>query len=92
MHWKLFANLAETAGERQVDLETGSNGTIGDALTALFERHPGLEDEVLDQDGDLREHIRLLRNGTDPFAAADGIDTLLAEGDELALFPPVSGG
>jgi molybdopterin synthase sulfur carrier subunit len=91
MHWKLFATLAETAGKREVTIETEPNATLDDALAALFDRHPGLEDEII-EDGELREHINLLHNGEDPFAAGDGFDTELDEDDELAAFPPVSGG
>ena len=91
MHWKLFATLAETAGEREVPIEVEPNATLDDALAALFERHPALEDEII-ENGDVRDHIHLLRNGADPFTAEDGFDTELTAGDELAAFPPVSGG
>ncbi|PSP89105.1 molybdopterin synthase sulfur carrier subunit [Halobacteriales archaeon QS_4_69_34] len=91
MHWRLFANLAETASEREVDVEVGPNATFADALAALFERHPELEAEVLDEDGELYPHIQALRNG-EHVVEQDGFDTRLDSGDELALFPPVSGG
>ncbi|MFC6834951.1 ubiquitin-like small modifier protein 1 [Halomarina ordinaria] len=92
MHWKLFANLAETAGEREVPLDLEAGATFGDALDALLERHPELREEVLDDDGDLRGHIRVLRNTHNPFVSDEGYETVLAEDDELAMFPPVSGG
>ena len=45
-------------------------------------------------DGDeLADHVNLLRNGSNIHAGeARGMDTELEAGDELALFPPVSGG
>jgi len=89
MHWRLFATLAETAGEDRVPVEDAE--TVGDALNALLATHPALEDEVL-ADGDLVEHVRLLHEGEDPFAAGEGLDTPVSQNDELALFPPVSGG
>lgn len=92
MQWKLFANLAESAGERHIEVDPGSDATIGDALNALLERHPSLEVEVLDEKGEVRDHIQLLHNGQNPFVTADGFETVLASDDELALFPPVSGG
>jgi molybdopterin synthase sulfur carrier subunit len=94
MEWKLFANLAEAAGDRRidVDLDVSQGATVGDALSALLDRCPGLEPEILDDEGELREHIQLLRNGRDPFVTASGLETDLDEDDELALFPPVSGG
>jgi len=92
MQWKLFANLAETAGEREVGVDADPGDTFRDALDALFEVHPELEDEIVDEEGEIYDHIRVLRNGENPFVHQNGFDTTLDEGDELALFPPVSGG
>lgn len=86
MQWKLFADLAEAAGERTVTVEDDA-ATVGDALAALFEAKPALEARALDDDGELRGDVNLLKNG-------ESVDTeeRVAAGDELALFPPVSGG
>ena len=92
MHWRLFATLAEAAGDSEVEVDLDSGATVGDAFDALLETAPALEDEVLDDDGDLYEHVRLLHEGQDPFSEGEGFETALVEGDELALFPPVSGG
>lgn len=88
MHWRLFADLAETAGSKEVDVEGGE--TVGEALDALLAAHPELEDQVLDESGEVRDHVNVLRNGE--ALAAEELETPIAEGDELALFPPVSGG
>jgi len=92
MEWRLFATLAEAAGDTEVAVDLSDDATVGDAFDALLEARPALEEEVLDGNGDLAEHVRLLHEGRDPFAEAAGFDTALEEGDELALFPPVSGG
>ncbi len=91
MEWRLFADLAETAGTRTVDIEADSNPpeTLGEALDALLKTHPALADRVLDADGNLREHVNVLRNGT---KVPEGLAAPVHPGDELALFPPVSGG
>ncbi|SEN09217.1 ubiquitin-like small archaeal modifier protein (SAMP) [Halorientalis persicus] len=92
MEWKLFANLKEVVGQSEVAVDVQPGATFGDALDALLESHPELADEVLNDDGELRDHIRVLHNGDNPFVSAEGRDTELEAGDELALFPPVSGG
>ncbi|SEO25092.1 molybdopterin synthase sulfur carrier subunit [Halogranum amylolyticum] len=91
MEWKLFADLAELAGDRHVSVAVDDDATVGDALDSLLAAHPALADRVLDDDGDLRDHINVLRNGENVFSE-DGLATTLETGDELALFPPVSGG
>ncbi|QCS43781.1 ubiquitin-like small modifier protein 1 [Natrinema versiforme] len=89
--WKLFADLAERAGDKHVTVDTAAGDTVGDALEALLEAAPELEGRVL-EDGDLRSQINVLRNGTNVLVEEEGLATELEEGDELALFPPVSGG
>ncbi|MFB6072009.1 MAG: ubiquitin-like small modifier protein 1 [Halobacterium sp.] len=91
MEWKLFADLADVGGDRRVDVEVPADATVGDALDALLAARPALRDRVLTEDGDLREHVNVTRNGED-VRAADGLDTPVEAGDELAMFPPVSGG
>jgi molybdopterin synthase sulfur carrier subunit len=87
MKWKLFADLAEVAGDRVVRVDVPEDATVDDALDALIEDCPPLRDRVLDDDETLQDHINLLCNGQ-----TASLDQSVSEGDELALFPPVSGG
>lgn len=91
MEWKLFADLSEIADDRNVAVDVGPGSTVGDALDALLAKHPALEARILGDDGELRDHINVLRNGENVFGD-EGLATVLDAGDELALFPPVSGG
>ena len=90
MEWKLFADLAEVAGDRVVAVEAEPGDTVGDALDALLGAHPDLRDRVI-EDGEIADHINVLRNGRS-VRHDDGLNATLEPGDELALFPPVSGG
>ena len=76
---RLFAMQRELAGARQVDLELPGAATIEDAWRALVERFPGLAPG--------RASVRFAHNGG--YAPAE---TALADGDEVAMIPPVSGG
>jgi molybdopterin synthase subunit MoaD len=86
VEWKLFADLAEVAGTDRPTVETDAE-TVGEALSALLEAHPALAERVTDDDGDLRAHVNLLREGE-----PTSLDAPVGPSDELALFPPVSGG
>lgn len=90
MEWKLFADLSEIAGDRTVEVDVESGETVGDALDALLAAHPDLEERIM-EDGELADHINVLRNGSN-VRTNGGLATELEAGDELALFPPVSGG
>ncbi|MDY6819120.1 MAG: ubiquitin-like small modifier protein 1 [Halobacteriales archaeon] len=91
MEWRLFADLAEVADDKHVTVDLDEGQTVEDALTALLDAKPALRERVLDEDGDLQSHINVLKNGTDIENEA-GLETTVDDGDELALFPPVSGG
>jgi molybdopterin synthase sulfur carrier subunit len=92
MDWRLFATLAEAAGSDTVSVTVGPDATVGDALGALLEAAPAVEDRIYDDDGTLYDHVRLLKNGESVFAAGDGLAEPVTADDELALMPAVSGG
>lgn len=76
---RLFARQREIAGARQVTVELAQGATIEEAWAALVSLHAALADG--------RPYVRFARNGE--YAAAD---EPLADGDEVACIPPVSGG
>lgn len=89
MHWKLFADLRERAGAETIAVDAD---TVGEALDALLAEHDALRERVLDADGDVVPDVNVLKNGANVFDTGDGLDEPVTEDDELALFPPVSGG
>jgi molybdopterin synthase sulfur carrier subunit len=89
MDWRLFADLAERAGDRTVSVDVPDDASVRDALDALLETHPDLRDRVL-EDGDVASHVNVLADGT--ALTADELDRSLEQTDDLALCPPVSGG
>jgi molybdopterin synthase catalytic subunit len=76
---RLFALQRELAGSREVNLELPAGATVETSWAAVVERHPALAPG--------RPSVRFARNGeyADP-------TTTLADGDEVAFIPPVSGG
>jgi molybdopterin synthase catalytic subunit len=76
---RLFAIQRELVGAREVGLDLADGATIEDAWSALVAQHPGLAPG--------RSAVRFARN-----AEYTDADTILEDGDELAIIPPVSGG
>lgn len=76
---RLFAVQRELAGARELELRLASPATVEDAWSALVDVVPALTPG--------RASVRFAVNGEYADAAA-----ILADGDELACIPPVSGG
>lgn len=73
-----FGRLAESVGIRQTEISIeGSDTAIASIQRQLINEHPSLDDPS----------IRVALNQT----LVNG-DSKVSDGDELAFFPPVSGG
>ena len=88
---KLFANLAEAAGEREVTLDVNEEATLAVVLDQLFEQYPSLQSLILDEDGTPGGDINFLRNGS-ALQESNVLAVEIDNEDELAIFPPVTGG
>ncbi len=90
IHIKSFANFREILGsDLDVDLDQGS--TVGDLLHSLISSNPRLRSAILDDAGEIRDHVILMKNRK-RIDRLEGVSTGLAEGDEVAILPPVAGG
>ena len=74
-----FASLKDIVGSRQLDFDVPSGATVNDLLERLEERYPGL-----------RPYRSIVLTSLNE----DYVDrsTVVSDGDEVAIFPPVSGG
>ena len=78
----------EVGGAKVVDVE---GDTIGEVVDALLEGHPALGGRLLSADGGLHRFVNVYLNGADIRYLA-GLDTRVAEADEVRLLPAIAGG
>jgi molybdopterin synthase sulfur carrier subunit len=76
-----------TDGEAEIEVEAS---TVGEALEAVFDLHGGLRERIT-QNGDLRRFVNVYVSGED-IRFQDGLETAIAEGDEVTILPAVAGG
>lgn len=87
---RAFAQLREVLGaDRTMDVPAGA--TMSSLLALLRAESVQAKEALFEENGDLKGHVILMKNGRRVPRSEAG-DTALAEGDEVALFPPVAGG
>ena len=77
-----------TAGESEVSVD---GATVRDVLRALENAHPGFEERIIDDDGNLRRFVNVFVDDDD-IRFLDGLDTPVPEGHTVAIVPAVAGG
>jgi molybdopterin synthase sulfur carrier subunit len=86
---KLPTQLRDAAGgavSAQVD-----GATVGEALEALYNAHGELRERIADESGGLRRFVNVYLKGED-IRFLDGLETAVADGDEVTILPAVAGG
>jgi molybdopterin synthase sulfur carrier subunit len=84
---KLFGNLRKYAGASRLEIDAED---IRRVLDLLKRDYPELAEQLL-EDGNLRPHYLITLNGHD-INLAEGLDSIVAEGDQIAVFSPIAGG
>jgi sulfur-carrier protein len=83
--------LASFAGGQTVLTVERSPATAGAALEALWQTYPALRDRIVDEQGEVRQHINIFV-GEEAIRFADGLATQVPDGTEILIVPAVSGG
>ncbi len=79
-----------TGGQSQIVVDSPAT-TVGEALNGLWQKHVGLRDRVLNEQGNLRQHVNIFLND-DNVRRRELLQTVLPDNCEITILPSVSGG
>ena len=65
--------------------------TIGEAITELQGRYPGIKERLLDESGGVRRFVNVYVNEED-IRFLQNQNTELKDGDEISIIPAIAGG
>ena len=65
--------------------------TVGAAITDLEARYPGIQERLLDDEGQVRRFVNVYVNKED-IRFLQEKDTPLKDGDEVSIIPAIAGG
>lgn len=87
---RAFANFRDILG-KDMKVEVKEGTTVKDLLDGLTSSQQRLQSALFDESGQIREYVILMKNRKN-INSLSGLDTQLADGDEVAILPPVAGG
>lgn len=73
------------------DVVEVNGATVGEIITELQTRYPGIQERLLDEQGQIRRFVNVYVNEED-IRFLQNQDTPLKEGDEVSIIPAIAGG
>jgi molybdopterin synthase sulfur carrier subunit len=81
--------LRKLTNDEELVEVTASN--IGEAITELQTRYPGIKERLLDESGAVRRFVNVYVNEED-IRFLQNQETALKDGDEISIIPAIAGG
>lgn len=89
---KFFARFTEIFGREAVfEYEAAGKNSLKDAVSAFCRGCPDKYGEVFTKDGEFQDYVLIMHNLT-RIDRDDAGEVKVADGDEIAIYPPVAGG
>ena len=91
---KGYLTLKDLLPEQVIQIDDGIKFSLKDLLDQLTHKADRELEETIFDTGtrNVRREVAVLVNGSHYTHIPDGLDTLLQDEDEIAIFPPIAGG
>ena len=87
---RFFARFRELLGSESI-AEPAAGITLASLVAEVARKNKDGYEAIFDEHGAFREFVILMRNGK-RVETPDAAGIVVADGDEIAVFPPVAGG
>lgn len=77
--------------EKETTIDMPEHATVSQLLDLLISKHSGITGELFISPGVFKPYVNILKNGRN-ITFIKGLETVLEDGDVIAIFPPVAGG
>lgn len=92
MKVNFYSTLREIVGQKTVEIDLPENTTVRQLVEEIIRQYPLLGRELVDERGNLYQHVHVFVNGRDVPFLVDRVDTQLSMADKISIFPAVGGG
>ena len=87
-----YATLRQVVGAKSVDFSLKEGATVRQLVEEMIRCYPALKQELLDEQGELYQHVHVFVNSRDASFLENGMDSKLSPSDTIGVFPAVGGG
>ena len=92
MEVNFFAGLRQIVGQKTVEIPLSEGATARQLVKEVVHCYPPMEQELIDEYGDLYGHVHVVINGRDIRYLDGGMERVISTDDRVSIFPAIGGG
>jgi len=92
MEVNFFAGLRQIVGQKTVEIPLSEGATARQLVKEVVHCYPPMEQELIDEYGDLYGHVHVVINGRDIRYLDGGMERVISFDDRVSIFPAIGGG